>query len=248
MKGVFEEITKQVSLGKKLIALLIDPDKSTRPSIEQLSKNDGFSGLDYIFVGGSLVQKNVEYTISIIREYSDLPIILFPGSILQVSPQADALLFLSLISGRNADFLIGSHVIIAPFLYEIDLDVIPTGYMLIDGGKPTSVSYMSNTNPIPSDKDDIAVATALAGEMLGLKMIYCDTGSGAQKQVPISMIKSIKSKLKIPLIIGGGIRTEEAANNAILAGADMLVLGSIAENDPPTFIKIVKKIKGNKIA
>jgi len=248
VKGVFEEITKQVSLGKKLIALLIDPDKSTRPSIEQLSKNDGFSGLDYIFVGGSLVQKNVEYTISIIREYSDLPIILFPGSILQVSPQADALLFLSLISGRNADFLIGSHVIIAPFLYEIDLDVIPTGYMLIDGGKPTSVSYMSNTNPIPSDKDDIAVATALAGEMLGLKMIYCDTGSGAQKQVPISMIKSIKSKLKIPLIIGGGIRTEEAANNAILAGADMLVLGSIAENDPPTFIKIVKKIKGNKIA
>lgn len=202
------------------------------------------AGVDYVFVGGSFISEgNFHHCIKEIKKASNLPLVIFPGNTDQIDPLADAILFLSLISGRNADNLIGKHVIAAPALKRTSLEIIPTGYMLIDGGKLTAATYMSNTLPIPADKPDIAASTAIAGEMLGLKMIYLDTGSGVLNHVPCAMIEEVKRNISIPLIVGGGIRTVTEAESVCAAGADVVVLGTIAEKDPETFIQIVKKIK-----
>lgn len=170
------------------------------------------------------------------------PRILFPGNVLQVSREAEAILLLSLISGRNPDLLIGQHVIAAPYLKESGLEILPTGYLLIDGGSPTSVSYMSNTIPIPANKPDIARCTAMAGEMLGLRLMYLDAGSGARNPVPEAMIRAVRSEIGVPLIVGGGIRIPEQAMAAVSAGADLIVIGNAVEQSPQLILEMAEAI------
>ncbi len=215
---------------KKAFAWLVDPDKCNDEHISSQLAVANDTGVDSIFVGGSLISNHVDWLITKIKSLSRIPVILFPGSPLQISSQADAILLLSLISGRNPEYLIGNHVVAAPFLRESGLEIIPTGYMLINGGQQTSVSYMSNTQPIPADKPDIALATALAGEMLGLKVIYLDAGSGALNPVPSKTIALIAAEINLPLLIGGGIRTPADVRNAYESGADVVIVGNATEN------------------
>jgi phosphoglycerol geranylgeranyltransferase len=237
---IYTSIIEGVERKKKKLALLIDPDKfHTTTALDNAIK----AGVDYIFVGGSLLTKgSLQRCVEAFKKKTTLPLVLFPGSPDQIDPHADAILFLSLISGRNADNLIGKHVLSAPVLKKTSLEIIPTGYMLIDGGSSTSASYMSNTLPIPYHKNDIAVCTAMAGEMLGLKLIYMDTGSGAPKPVAEKMVKAVKKAIDIPLIIGGGIRSAEAAYDLCVAGADLLVIGTIAEQSPETIAEIASAV------
>jgi putative glycerol-1-phosphate prenyltransferase len=216
--------------GKK-ISVLIDPDKHTEKSLLQLIEYADISKVDFFLVGGSLLLMPIGQTINFIKTHTKTPVILFPGNLLQLSEIADALLLLSLISGRNPDLLIGNHVIAAPIIRKSGIQTIPTGYLLIETGKTTSVEYISNTRPIPSDKTEIAVATAMAGEMLGLKMIYLDAGSGAENPVPFEMIKQVKENINVPLIIGGGIRSEKQLISVCENGADIVVLGNILEKN-----------------
>jgi putative glycerol-1-phosphate prenyltransferase len=219
--------------GKKLFTVLVDPDKPDEKELIHIAELSQQNAVDCIFVGGSLLTtNNLNHCIKLLKSHSSIPVILFPGNTLQLSASADGILFLSLISGRNAEMLIGRHVISAPYIRLSGLEVIPTGYMLIESGRPTAVSYMSNSAPIPSDKNDIAACTAMAGEMLGLKVIYMDAGSGANYHVPLEMVSFVKQSINIPLIIGGGIRTSEHAASICKAGADMIVAGNILEKDP----------------
>ena len=184
-------------------------------------------------VGGSLVVSDyLDQCVQLIKKESDIPVILFPGSPSQVTRHADALLYLSLISGRNPELLIGQHVISAPSVRQSGLEVMSTGYMVIDGGAPTTVSYISNASPLPSDKTEIAMCTAMAGEMLGMKLIYMDAGSGARQQVAEKMIGKVSSSISVPLIVGGGITTPEKAMQSCKAGADIIVVGNAIEKDP----------------
>jgi len=238
--NIYSLILSNRERGKKMLALLIDPDKFDSTDIIDVA-ND--CGVDIFLVGGSLITKgNTEECISYIKAKSTIPILLFPGSIAQVNEKADAVLLLSLISGRNADMLIGNHVQAAPVLKESKLEIIPTGYMLIDGGRQTTVSYISNTLPIPADKPEIAVCTAMAGEMLGLKMIYLEAGSGAINPVPVQMIKKVRKAIDIPLFVGGGITDEKKAAEACEAGADIIVIGTAAEKDVNVIKAISKQI------
>jgi len=228
---ISEFIQEHVNQKEKLFALLIDPDFHTPESLSALTQNCNKSKVDLILVGGSLVNKNIDNTIDLIKQQTQIPVLLFPGSILQVSSKADGILLLSLISGRNPELLIGNHVTAAHFLKQSKLEILPTGYILIDGGNRTSVEYMSNTQPIPAEKTDIATATALAGEMLGLKYIYLEAGSGAKYGVNTKMIKVIKENIQIPVFVGGGIKTTDDVKKAVTAGADIIVVGSAIEND-----------------
>lgn len=219
--------------GRKYFAILIDPDKLKIGRIDEIIALAVRAKADCFFLGGSLIVNDVlDDAILRIKAACNIPIILFPGSSRQLSYKADALLFLSLISGRNPELLIGKHVESAPFLKISPLEIISTGYMLIDGGVATSVSYMSNTYPIPATKDDIAVCTAIAGEMLGLKLIYMDAGSGAKNPVSTSMIEAVSGAIDIPLIVGGGISTPEKARANVEAGANIVVVGNAIEKDP----------------
>lgn len=216
--------------SKKKFVVLIDPDKPTDEQIVEIVEKSVKVGVDFFFVGGSLLTTDsLDNCIKLIKKHCDIPVLIFPGNSLQISKWCDGFLLLSLISGRNAEMLIGRHVISAPYLKLYGNEIIPTGYMLIDGGKQTSVSYMSNTTPIPHDKDDIAMCTALAGEMLGLKIIYMDAGSGALEPISAYMIAKVKKTIEIPLIVGGGINTPEKAANAAKAGADIIVVGNALE-------------------
>ena len=188
--------------------------------------------VDYFFVGGSLIINNMlDEVLGGIKKHCDIPLVLFPGNSFQLSYRADAILFLSLISGRNPELLIGKHVVAAPFLKMSPLEIIPTGYLLIDGAKMTTVQYMSNTIPIPADKTDIAMSTALAGELLGLKMIYLDAGSGAHQPISTEMISHVSEVISVPLIIGGGISDPQKVYDNMLAGADLVVVGNAIEKD-----------------
>lgn len=221
------------SAGKKHLAILIDPGKLAPRRLERTVELAVECGVHYFFIGGSLVVNDMlDSVLSGIRERCSIPLVLFPGNSFQLSYRADALLFLSLISGRNPELLIGQHVISAPFLKMSPLEIISTGYMLIDGGVQTAVQYMSNTYPIPANKSDIAVCTALAGELLGLKMIYLEAGSGAKNPVPPPMIEAVRAAISVPLLVGGGIRTGEQAAAACRAGADVLVVGNAVEENP----------------
>ncbi|NOZ36413.1 MAG: geranylgeranylglyceryl/heptaprenylglyceryl phosphate synthase [Chlorobi bacterium] len=219
------------SKGKKL-AVLIDPGKTDNIKLKNTVKTADKSGADFFLVGGSIISQNIDKTIEIIKDNSDLPVILFPGSIYQLSEKADAVLLLSLISGRNPDFLIGNHVTAAPFLKKSNLEIISTGYILIDGGNKTSVEYMSNTKPIPSDKTDIVTATAVAGEMLGLSAVYLEAGSGALMSVSKELIAAVKENVRIPLIVGGGMRNKQNILDACDAGANIIVIGTAFEKEP----------------
>ena len=230
--SVYEAIIKKMQQGRKQFAVLVDPDKLSLSQVEQLAMKASRARVDYLFVGGSLLINNqLDQCIKVLKEKSEIPVMLFPGNTLQMSWKADAILFLSLISGRNPEMLIGRHVISAPYLKLSPLEVVSTGYMLIESGKPTAVSYMSNSSPIPADKDDIAMCTAMAGEMLGLKLIYLDAGSGALNAVPERMVENVKKSISIPLIVGGGIRTPAHAAAICKAGADMIVIGNVLENN-----------------
>ena len=242
---VYETILKQKEDRKKQMAVLIDPDKLEDSMIRKMAVSAAECGVDFFFVGGSLLINNrLDECTRIIKETAGIPVVLFPGNTLQMSWKADAILFLSLISGRNAEMLIGRHVVAAPYLKLSPLEVISTGYMLIESGRPTAVSYMSNSDPIPHDKDDIAMCTAMAGEMLGLKLIFMDAGSGAINPVSPEMISHVKQSINVPLLVGGGIRTPEKAAESAAAGADLLVIGNAFEKDPGLINEICKAIKG----
>lgn len=229
---------------EKQLAVLIDPDKQSPEQLEQTAKISQKAGVDLLFVGGSLLTSDMLYhCVRTLKENSDIPVVLFPGNTYQIARNADAMLFLSLISGRNPDMLIGMHVLAAPYIKLSGLETIPTGYMLIDSGKPTAVSYMSNSFPIPNDKKDIAACTAMAGEMLGLKLIFMDAGSGAQNSIPEQMISFVKQSIEVPLIIGGGIRDAEKLNSVFVAGADIAVVGNRFEENPELIIDFAEVVK-----
>ena len=230
--NVYQQILTKQASGIKQMAVLIDPDKVTEKSIAMLAQKANAAQVDYFFLGGSLLTSgSIKQCCELLKSNSDIPVLLFPGSIHQIEPLADALLFLSMISGRNPELLIGQHVIAAPLLKQMKLEVISTGYLLIEGGNNTTVQYISNTIPIPADKYEIAACTALAGEMLGLKLIFAEAGSGAVKPINAEMIAAIREQITIPLITGGGIKTPEKALENCKAGADIIVLGNSIEKD-----------------
>lgn len=243
--NVYQSLLEKKKNGQKAFAVLIDPDKVTTSSLSSLLKLANNAAVDYLFVGGSLVvSDHLDECISQIKKESSIPVILFPGSPSQLSKHADALLYLSLISGRNPELLIGQHVISAPFVKKSGLEIIPTGYMVIDGGAPTTVSYISGAAPIPADKAEIALCTAMAGEMLGKRLIYMDAGSGAKKAITEEMIALVAKNIEVPLVIGGGIRDAEKAYLNCKAGADVIVVGNAIEKDPSLLEEIAAAIHG----
>lgn len=224
------EILSRLSGNSKLLAILIDPDKCNQEQLSNLSNYAQQGWIHLFLIGGSLLFKDqVKEIVDFLKQHCSVPVIIFPGNPSQIYDGADGLLLLSLISGRNADLLIGRHVEAAPSIKQSGLEVIPTGYILIDGGKATSVSYMSNTTPIPSDKADIAVATAIAGELLGLKAIYLEAGSGAKNAVSSEIIQRVSNAVDIPIIVGGGIRSVEQVEKAFESGAQVVVIGTAVE-------------------
>ncbi len=184
------------------------------------------------------MSNNLADTVSYIKSETDIPVVLFPGNAMQVDNQADAILFLSLISGRNPEFLIGQHVVAAPMLKRLPLEVLPTGYILVNDSQNSSVAYVSNTTPIPFDKYAIAASTAMAGEMLGMRNIYLDAGSGASSPIPPRMIAAVRRNIDTPLIVGGGINTVEKAKQSLEAGADLIVIGNAIEKNPELMIRV----------
>ena len=232
IKGIYHSLTERKRQGKKSFAVLIDPDKVNDTNMELLIGLAVEAKVDYFLVGGSLVVSNyLDDCVQLIKRNCNIPTILFPGSPSQVSKYADALLYLSLISGRNADLLIGQHVVSATFVKQSGLEIMPTGYMVIDGGAPTTVSYISNAAPLPADKTEIAMCTAMAGEMLGMKLIYMDAGSGAKCPISENMIAKVAANINVPLIVGGGILEPEKAYLNCKAGADVIVIGNAIEKD-----------------
>lgn len=231
------------NLTKKQIAVLIDPDKTDTKRLQKIVEASRKAAIDFFLVGGSLLQKNnLEEVVIYLKKHSKKKVYLFPGNPMQITPKADGILLLSLISGRNPELLIGHHVQAAPILKQSKLHIFPTGYILIESGAQTTVSYISNTTPIPSNKPDIAVCTALAGEQLGLKAIYLEAGSGALHCVPKDLIKAVSKAITVPLIVGGGLRTIEQINTAFLSGADIVVIGTAIENDIH-FLEALKNIQ-----
>ncbi len=222
--------------GKKSIALLLDPDKAKGDSLRNILSIARISNTDYILAGGSLTFNSIDTLIDNIRELCSIPVILFPGNLLQLTHNADIIMLLSLISGRNPELLIGNHVIAAPHLKDVKEKLISVGYILISCGNKTSVEYISHTEAIPSDKPEIVVATALAGEMLGLQMIYLEAGSGANGHVPINIIKAVRDNISIPIAVGGGIKNKQEVENIFNAGANLIILGNGCEKNPDLLI------------
>jgi putative glycerol-1-phosphate prenyltransferase len=218
--------------GKKSIALLLDPDKAGGDSLINILNIARESNADYILAGGSLTFNSIDNLIEEVRKHCSIPVILFPGNLLQLSHKADAILLLSLISGRNPELLIGNHVIAAPYLKNVKEKLVSVGYILINSGTKTSVEYISQTEAIPSDKPEIAVATALAGEMLGLRMIYLEAGSGAASPVPVSVVKAVRENISIPVAVGGGIKNKNEIKDLFSAGANLIILGNSCEKNP----------------
>ncbi|CAN5330338.1 geranylgeranylglyceryl/heptaprenylglyceryl phosphate synthase [soil metagenome] len=241
---ILEILDQRHKVGKKSIAVLVDPDKADDPSkLKHLIHLASENCVDFFFVGGSLITTPYQSeVIQSIKEDVNIPVILFPGSSLQIDPSADAILFLSLISGRNPDLLIGQHVQAAPILKNNRMEVLPTGYMLISSGRTTSVAYISNTTPIPEDKYSLAACTAMAGEMLGLRLIYLDAGSGAEREISPRMISAVRKSIEVPMIVGGGITTSQKAIAALEAGADMIVIGNALEKSPDLLSEISDKV------
>lgn len=229
---IYQSIIQQKAKGHKSFAVLIDPDKVSVERMDELVTLAIEARVDYLLIGGSLViSNNLDAVVQQVKKTSDIPVILFPGSPSQISKYADALLYLSLVSGRNPELLIGQHVISAPAVKQSGLEIISTGYMVIDGGAPTTVSYISNATPIPADKNEIAMCTAMAAEMLGMKLIYMDAGSGARRPITESMIQQVADSIEVPLVIGGGITDPEKAYRNCKAGADVIVIGNAIEKD-----------------
>ena len=229
----------KIQNGEKHFAVLIDPDDVSISEIDVIVEYSKRANVSFFLVGGSLlIEDEFEKMILYLKQKSAIPVLIFPGDTYQISSKADGILLLSLISGRNSDLLIGKHVLAAPRIKRSQIEVLPTGYMLVDSGKQTTASYMSNSMPIPRNKESIAVATALAGELLGMQLIYMDGGSGAEHQISLSMIKKVKENISIPLIIGGGIKDAQRVKEVLEAGADMVVVGTAIEQNPELILEI----------
>jgi putative glycerol-1-phosphate prenyltransferase len=241
VETIYQSLLSKKKKGQKSFAVLIDPDKVNAAGLDELTDLAVNASVDYLLVGGSLVISNqLDDVVQRIKRNCSIPVILFPGTPSQVSRYADGLLYLSLISGRNPELLIGQHVISAPFVKQTGLEIISTGYIVIDGGAPTTVSYISNASPIPSDKNEIAMCTAMAGEMLGMKLIYMDAGSGAKRTISEEMISMVQKCIEVPLVVGGGIGDPEKAYRNCKAGADLIVVGNAIEKDN-TLIKEISQ-------
>jgi len=234
------DLIHEINRPGKKFAMLIDPDKYSVPSLLATVYAADEARIDMILVGGSLVSDRIDSCIEIIKKNSDLPVLLFPGSLLQLSNIADGILLLSLISGRNPDYLIGNHVLAAPFLKKSGLEIIPTGYILVGEGNGSSVEYISNTRPIPADKHDLVVATAIAGEQMGNKLIYLEAGSGSPTMVEPELISEVRRNISVPLVVGGGIKSPDQAHSASKAGADIIVVGNAVEGNLAVLESMVK--------
>jgi putative glycerol-1-phosphate prenyltransferase len=236
MTSIYNNIQASILNGEKLLAVLIDPDKFRLQNTGGFIKKVNASIATHIFVGGSMVNENeTDFLVKDIKKHTDLPVVLFPGDVTQITNKADAILFLSLISGRNPDYLIGKHIESISKLKNTKLEVIPTGYMLIESGKETAVEKVTNTKPLSRKDVQKIVDTAKAGELLGMKLIYLEAGSGGKPPLPKEIIFAVKEALKIPLIVGGGIRSKEQLNNAYKSGADLVVIGTAFEEDESFF-------------
>ncbi|SCY76179.1 geranylgeranylglyceryl/heptaprenylglyceryl phosphate synthase [Flavobacterium caeni] len=238
MTNLYAHIRLAKSQNQKLLAILLDPDKIDWDRLGVLMDRINQSPASHIFVGGSHVESNqIDHLVSALKEKCSLPVVLFPGNPSQISTLADGILFLSLLSGRNPDFLIGHQVQAAPLLKQSTLEVIPTGYLLIESGTATAVEKVSRTTPL--DRNNVAhiVATAQAGELLGNRLIYLEAGSGADLPVPVPVIEAVAQGIDIPLIVGGGIRNRKGIDAAYAAGADLVVIGTAFENDLDFFEK-----------
>ncbi len=240
---IYNTLTEKKKAGRKSFAVLIDPDKVDTAILNEVVDRSVKAKVDYFFLGGSLVISNhLDQCVQHIKQRCDIPVILFPGSPSQVSKYADGLLYLSLISGRNPELLIGQHVVSAPIVRQSGLEIMSTGYIVIDGGAPTTVSYISNATPVPADKNEIAMCTAMAGEMLGMKLIYMDAGSGAKRAISEQMIAAVSRVIETPLIIGGGITEPEKAYLNCKAGADVIVVGNAIEKDASLILQMSEAI------
>jgi putative glycerol-1-phosphate prenyltransferase len=238
---VYKHIIEATAKGKKLFAVLIDPDKFELAHTENFIKKVNVSIASHIFVGGSFVADNAtEILVETIKRHTDLPVVLFPGDVSQITENADALLFLSLLSGRNTDYLIGKHIKAVSRLRDTNLEVIPTGYILIESGAKTAVSRVTGTSAMSRTKVQPILDTASAGQFLGMRLIYLEAGSGAKQPVTNAIIKAVKSELQIPLIVGGGLRTKSQIENAYASGADVVVVGTAFEEDEGLFQELKK--------
>ena len=243
MKNIYKTILINRELNRKMLAVLLDPDQCRGSILSSTVAALKSNTPDFVFVGGSHTVTSIDSFIELLKDEVKTNIVLFPGNASQFSSHADALLYLSLLSGRNAEFLIGQHLTSAIAIKKSKMEVIPTGYLLIDGEKPSSVEYISNTRPIPRDKREIALSTAVAGELLGMRLIYLEAGSGANVPVPAEMIEYVSAGLSLPLIVGGGIKTTEQLLNAFDAGADLVVVGNIFEAQPNKIAEFVATTK-----
>jgi len=236
MHNIYNNIVKSSANNKKLLAVLIDPDKMKLESVSGFISKVNQSVATHIFIGGSVVNKNATEELTIeIKKYTKLPLVLFPGDLNQITDSADAILFLSLISGRNPDYLIGKHVDSVEKLSKSNLEVIPTGYILIENGKQTAIQIVTDTKPMPQNNISAIVNTVKAGEYLGMKLIYLEAGSGAINAVNSEIIKKVKASINIPLIVGGGIKSKTQLQNTYNSGADLVVIGTAFEEDESFF-------------
>ena len=237
MQNLYTEILQAKKSNQKLLAILIDPEKVSIEATVILSEKINSSPATHIFIGGSTFSgTHLDELIAVLKRKTQLPVLIFPGHPSQISNEADGILFLSLLSGRNPEYLIEHHINSVDALEKSDLEIIPTGYLLIDGGKETAVQRVSQTQPIEYDNVELAYKTAKAGEFLGKKLIYLEAGSGAEKHVSIEMIQFVVQNINIPLIVGGGIRSLEKINEVHNAGADLVVIGTAFENNPNFFL------------
>lgn len=240
---ILETIQDNIIHRKRMIAVLLDPDAYPEPQLSKVITLLAENKPDFIFVGGSHTYTSMEKLVEKLKVHLTIPIVLFPGNVSQFTPKADALLNISLLSGRNAEYLIGQHVVSSIAIKQSGIEVIPTAYLLIDGGKTSSVEYISNTRPIPPDKTGIALSTALAGELLGMKAVYLEAGSGAIFPVPQQMIRHVKKSISVPLIVGGGIKTVQQLREAYEAGADLVVVGNAFESEPVKMIEFIAEAR-----
>lgn len=236
---LFEKLKNTKNESRQLLAVLIDPDKFITKTGTPLFDVLKTTPPDVLLVGGSLVSATLDETVNFLKKHFSIPVFLFPGNVIQISDKADGILFMSLISGRNPEFLIGQHVVAAPIIEKINFETISVGYILLENGNTTSVEYMSNTKPIPQTKTDIILATALAGQYLGMQAIYLETGSGAEHTVAAETIRLLHEKLSIPIIVGGGIRTASDIQTLTGAGAKMIVVGTVIEENPAILKELI---------
>jgi putative glycerol-1-phosphate prenyltransferase len=248
VSNLVSQILHKQNTGEHSVALLIDPDDNhSENSLFDLISVAHSAEVDYFFIGGSLLMdRDFEQKLTEIKRLTDRPVIIFPGNNLQISEQADGILFLSLISGRNPEFLIGQHVVAAPILKKSAIEVIPTGYILIGNGHETAVGYMSQTHPIPANKPALVAATAMAGEYLGMKLIYLEAGSGARSHVSQEVVSKVRSSVRLPIIVGGGIRNADTAVALFQSGANIIVLGNGVLEYPELLVELKEKMAVRK--